>query len=240
MRTPDDITWTRTVLNDTPTWVCSDGTTLPVVSGGDGPDPDPDPDPEPTPNPAPDPDPDPDPAPTAEELAKWKALARKHEDRAKANASAAKELETLRAASMSDTEKAVAEAEQRGRQAATAEHVQQLAGARIEAALTGIVPDPAAVVEDLNLLKYVTDTGDVDGDAIETLRTKYAELAAGTNSNGNGDGPKPKPDLKQGNRGRSGGGKPQLTRADLAGMSPDAIEQARLDGRLDDILGIKT
>lgn len=29
----------------------------------------------------------------------------------------------------------------------------------------------------------------------------------------------------------------QLTRADLAGMTPDAIEKARLEGRLDRVLG---
>lgn len=37
----------------------------------------------------------------------------------------------------------------------------------------------------------------------------------------------------------SGGGKSQLTREDLAKMSPRDIEKARADGRLNDILGIK-
>lgn len=240
----DDITATRILLGGRPTWLYSDGTMLPIISGGDGSDDDTgDGDGDEGDDDTGDGDDgagdqgdggsDTDPA---AEAAKWKALARKHEDRAKANAAAAKELEKLRAATMSDTEKAVAEAEQRGRTAATAEHAQALAGARIEAALTGVVPDPGAFVEDLNLSKYVTDTGDVDTEAITALRDKYAALA-GPQENGSDKGPRA--DLKQGNRGKSGGGKPQLKRTDLEGMSPDAVEQARLDGRLNDILGIK-
>lgn len=124
------------------------------------------------------------------EVAKWKALARKHEGNAKANAEAAKELAALKAANQSDTEKAVSEAEQRGRSAATTELAQKLAAAEVRAALTGVVPDPAAIVEDLNLAKYVTDTGDVDQEAVTALRKKYESFA-----------PKPSPDLKQGKQG---------------------------------------
>lgn len=124
------------------------------------------------------------------EAAKWKALARKHESNAKANADAAKELAALKAANQTDTEKAVSEAEQRGRSAATTELAQKLAAAEVRAALTGVVPDPAAIVEDLNLAKYVTDTGDVDQEAVTALRKKYESFA-----------PKPSPDLKQGKQG---------------------------------------
>ncbi|WP_036959280.1 hypothetical protein [Promicromonospora kroppenstedtii] len=52
------------------------------------------------------------PAPTAEDLAaqleEWKGHARKHEDKAKANAKAATELAELKRSSMSDAEKAAA------------------------------------------------------------------------------------------------------------------------------------
>lgn len=129
---------------------------------------------------------------TAEQRAEyWREKAQKHEKANKAltrsDPSAAikrdllkaqKELETLRQASMTEAQRAVEEAEQRGRSAASADFGQRLAAAEVKAALTGIVPDPAAIVEDLNLAKYVTDTGDVDQEAVTALRSKYQALAA--------------------------------------------------------------
>lgn len=126
------------------------------------------------------------------EVAKWKELSRKNESRASANAEAAKELAALKAANQTDNEKAIAEAEQRGRSAATAEVAQKLAAAEVRAALTGVVPDPAAIVEDLNLAKYVTETGDVNQEAVTALRTKYASMVPVK---------PPTPDLKQGDQG---------------------------------------
>lgn len=52
----------------------------------------------------------------------------------------------------------------------------ELAAAHIEAALTGIVEDPTAIVEDLNLSRYVTEDGEIDKDAITTLKSKYTRL----------------------------------------------------------------
>ena len=111
------------------------------------------------------------------EAEKWKSLARKHEDRAKENGAAARELEKLREASLSEAEKAVAEAEKRGRTAALTEVSQRLAAAEIKAALTGIVKDPADIVGDLNLAKFVTADGDVDAKAVTALKDRYAALA---------------------------------------------------------------
>jgi ribosomal protein S18 len=129
----------------------------------------------------------------AAEAAKWKSLARKHEAQAKANADAAKRLAEIEAANQTEVEKAVKEAEQRGASAARADFGQRLAAAEIKAALTGVVPDPAAIVEDLNLAKYVTDTGDVDQEAVTALRTKYQSLAAKP----------PAPTLHQGDKGEA-------------------------------------
>ena len=123
------------------------------------------------------------------EAEKWKALARKHEDRAKENGAAARELEKLREASLSEAEKAVAEAEKRGRTAALTEVATKLAAAEVKAALAGVVTDPAAIVEDLNLAKFITADGDVDAKAVTALRDRYAALA-----------PKQVADLKQGAR----------------------------------------
>lgn len=170
------------------------------------------------------------------EAEKWKAAARKHEERAKANAKATQELEKLKAAQMSEAERAVAEAEQRGRQAAMADVAHKLAAAEIRAALTGIVPDPGQIVEDLNLAKYVTDTGDVDSDAVASLRSKFEGLAGSTKpgaaSGGRGDG---------GPRGSSTQPS-QLTQADLERMFREGryedIDKARAEGRFNQLQGI--
>lgn len=55
--------------------------------------------------------------------------------------------------------------------------VQRVAVAELKAALTGVVPDPAAVIEDLNMARFLNDEGDVNADAVSALRQKYAALA---------------------------------------------------------------
>lgn len=62
----------------------------------------------------------------------WKAEARKWEQRAKDNKAAASELEKQRRASMTEAERAVAEAETRGRLSATAELGSELARSRFD------------------------------------------------------------------------------------------------------------
>lgn len=106
----------------------------------------------------------------------WKAMARKHERDAK---KATRELEQVRKANQTDQEKAIEAAKDEGRKSALTEAGQRLAGAEIKAALSGVVPDPKAIVEDLNLAKYVNDDGEVDEDAVKALREKYAALNGG-------------------------------------------------------------
>lgn len=160
------------------------------------------------------------------EVEKWKAHAREQEKRAKANVAAVTELEKLRKSQMSEVEKAVAEAEARGRTAALAEVGTKVAHAQIVAALTGVVPDPASIIEDLNLSRYVTDTGDVDAKAIAALRDKYAQITAKAAKDS------ANPTVPTGPR----GGANQLTRDSLKNMTPDEIVTARREGRLDSIL----
>ena len=92
-----------------------------------------------------------------------------------------KQIEELRAAQMSDAEKAIeaarTEAAQEARTTLTREFGHRIAGAEIKAVLTGLVPDPEAIVEDLNLDRYVTDEGQVDTEAVARLREKYAALS---------------------------------------------------------------
>lgn len=178
------------------------------------------------------------------QLAERLKASRKWENRSKAARAAIRELEELKKSSLPPDERAVQEAEERGRTAARAENAQLLAGARIEAALTGVVDDPADIVEDLNLAKFVTDENEVDVDAIDELKKKYSARMGASNDeddDADGDKPKRKADLKQGKRGKSGAGTPeQLTRDWLAGKTPEQIEAARLAGQLNDVLGIKT
>ncbi len=161
------------------------------------------------------------------EAEKWKTHARKHEQLWKDSKPAVDELEKLKAAQMSDMEKAVQEAEARGRSDAAKTYGEKIAAAKLEAALTGVVPDPSAVVEDLNLSKYVTDTGDVNAEAVTALREKFAAIAPATQP----------PNLHQGRQGQPTPG--QLTRGDLATMTPDEITAALAAGQLDDVRGIK-
>jgi hypothetical protein len=73
---------------------------------------------------------------------------------------------------------------------------------------------------------FIDDSGEVDSNAIAAwveAHTKTPET--------------PVPDLGQGIRGKNPSGKAQLTRADLASMSSQQILEARLDGRLDALMG---
>jgi len=81
---------------------------------------------------------------------------------------AATELEKQRKASMTEAEKAVAEAEQRGRLAATTEFGQRLVRSDFVAAAARRNPefDAASVLDDLNLARFVTEDGEPDAQAI--------------------------------------------------------------------------
>jgi hypothetical protein len=107
----------------------------------------------------------------------WKAHAREWEKRAKANAKAAEELEKVRKAAMSDQEKAVAEAEAKGRTAASAEYGKELAAARFEAAAAkaGVQLGEAADLIDMG--RFVGEDGKPDAKAIEAAVKQLAKLA---------------------------------------------------------------
>lgn len=103
------------------------------------------------------------------EAEKYKALSRKNEDRAKSNAQAAKELDKVRAAAMSETEKAVAEARAAGAADAAKQAGPRLVRAEFRAAATGSVDREAldAYLEDVDLTKFLTEDGEPDIKAIE-------------------------------------------------------------------------
>jgi hypothetical protein len=118
----------------------------------------------PTPEPTTDP---------AQDTTDWKvkydealAQSRKHEDRAKANANAARELETLRQSTMSDTEKAVAQAKVEARTETLREVGTKLAAAEVRVAAAGRNVDVDALLEGLDASKFIDVNGDPDTKAI--------------------------------------------------------------------------
>lgn len=127
------------------------------------------------------------------EAEKYKALARKHEDRAKANAKAEKELEQLRQQSMSDTEKAIAVAKQEARTEALREFGAKVVDAEVRAAVAGRNVDADALLEGLDRARFLDDDGEPDRDAITAWVDRIAPQPAESF-----------PDLGQGARGGTG------------------------------------
>lgn len=141
--------------------MATDNTTTPPPATGDGQGTTTDPDPKtttttPTGTPA-TPDPDAD-------AAKWKELSRKNEaDLRKAQA----ELDQLRKANETDTEKAVREAEERGRTTALASVTTRLVSSEIRVAASPKLRDPAdaeALLGDVS--RFADKDGNVDATAI--------------------------------------------------------------------------
>jgi hypothetical protein len=157
------------------------------------------------------------------EANKWKALSRKNETELER---VRKELEQYKTASMSDAEKAIEAAKEEGRKAALSEVGTKLAEAEIRsvAANSGRkVPD--GLSEYLNLSAFVGDDGNPNSDAITAFITSLPEAQVPPRFPQNtGLGP-------QGNTST-----PQLTRADMARMTPQEIVKARQEGRFNNLL----
>ncbi|MFC9974312.1 hypothetical protein ACFVH6_25750 [Spirillospora sp. NPDC127200] len=175
--------------------------------------------------------PEPSPALTPEQLqariaelteseAKWKAMARKHEDRAKTTYT---ELEALKQSGMSEAERAIAEAEARGRQAALAEAEAEKIQLRLaaEAAKAGV---PDEVLSYMDPTKFVNANGEINREALAALakpaaprfEKSAAQLGVGPQSSSVAAG--------------------QLTQADLRRMSPAEVMKARSEGKLDALM----
>jgi hypothetical protein len=100
------------------------------------------------------------------EAEKFQALQRKWEERAKANATAAKELEQLRQASMSDQEKAVELAKAQARTEALMEVAAERVDDAVRVAAAGRNVDVDALLDGLDRKRFVTDEGKPDTEAI--------------------------------------------------------------------------
>jgi len=107
----------------------------------------------------------------------WKAEARKWEQRAKDNKTAADDLAALKASQMSDQEKAVADAEKKGRTSAAADYGLKLAGAEFRAAVAAAHIDLGEAAELIDVARFVADDGEVNVAAIKSAVTKLSKLA---------------------------------------------------------------
>lgn len=159
------------------------------------------------------------------EAEKWKALSRKHEN---ANSQAIKELESIRTSQMSDSEKAISEAEKRGREAMMKELGGQIAEAKLRAAATGKVADVDALIELVDVSKFVTAEG-VDDSAIAATIDRFSKVAPAQSA---------APKFGAVELGPQGDRPRQLGESDLARMTPEQIVEARKSGQFDEILGV--
>ncbi len=123
------------------------------------------------------------------DLEKWKSLARKHEERAKANAKAAQELAELKQSMLSETEKALEQAKSETRRQVMAEVATKLVDAKLQAELNGKVL-PAEAVLTFRKETFIGDDGEVDELAIKAWVESHATKAETVY-----------PDLAQGKRG---------------------------------------
>lgn len=110
-----------------------------------------------------------DPAAEVERLRTELQKARKWEDRAKANAGAAKELEELRKQHESEQDRAVREA----RESARSEVLAELGSARVadafRVAAAGRGLDVDEVLDGINLAKFMGEDGNPDRDAVQAF-----------------------------------------------------------------------
>lgn len=111
------------------------------------------------------------------------------------------EVENVRTASLSEAEKAVLEAEQRGRTAVLAEFGQKLARSAFvaEAARRNPGYDAQAVLDDLNLARYVGEDGEPDSKAIAQAVERLVPATTNTTPG------MPRPDPSQGPRATASG-----------------------------------
>lgn len=141
---------------------------------------------------------------TPEQIKGRLEASRKWEDRAKANAKAAKDLEEVRRQSMTEQEQAVAEAVAAARAATLAEVGAELVDAEVTAAAAkltagGRTVDADALLEGIDRARFLGEDGKPDSAAIATWLDRVAPKAAEQPKE---QQPAPAfPDLGQGNRG---------------------------------------
>lgn len=165
-----------------------------------------------------------------------RAARRNAEKTAKAHeselAKARAELDEVRSGQLSEQEKAIEVARKEAAEAAKAETTSKYQS-RLDAgdakAAANKFADPADAILYLDLESLPRDaSGDLEPKALEAALAKVLKEKPHLAKTGPGSA----------DGGARGGGAPdQLTRSDLAGMKPEEINKARLDGRLATLMG---
>ncbi|UBU12909.1 hypothetical protein [Nonomuraea gerenzanensis] len=160
------------------------------------------------------------------EVEKWRSLARKHENNWQ---KATTKLSELESANLSEAEKAVELAREDGRRQGRAEAGVSVAHAELKAyAASNGVTLPASVTDFLDATRFVADDGSADMAAIAAFIDpfKTAQPKQPTYPQNIGVGP----------QGGNQGGPAQLTREELARLTPAEINKARAEGRLNALM----
>lgn len=113
------------------------------------------------------------------EVDKWKALARKNEERAKANSSAQAELDKLREATATEQDKAIAQARKEASTEAAKAFGSRLAEAQFRVAAAGRLDGDQldGLLEVVDLGRFVDENGDPDIEAITAAVSRVAPKA---------------------------------------------------------------
>lgn len=144
-----------------------------------------------------------------QQVAYWRTQARKHEDRVKERSdyddlkAKAEELEQLRAASMTEQEKALAEAVEKARTEARAEAVRELGATTVTTLFKSALEGRGKTAEQVEVLMkhFNAESFIVDGQAdTKTILSLADSIAGPVTGGGKGSGP----DFGQGNRGQHG------------------------------------
>lgn len=132
---------------------------------------------------------------TEQQLAYWKAQARKHETVAKQRRDYDQirtELDQVKASTQTETEKAIAEAKTAARTEVLIELGSKLVDVHVAAAVTGgrLTQDQAdAFLESVDRTKFLTDDGDVDTDKLASTIGKFSPAGADPHQGNRGGSP---------------------------------------------------
>lgn len=155
-----------------------------------------------------------------DDVAKWKAIARQNEKRAKENADKAKRFDEIEEASKTEAQK------QADALAKLQAENEELRVAKLRSDVAAAKSDPSKGISIPAELLTGTTEAELEASADALLAFKGETPKAGTAD-------------AQGKRGEDIPDKTkQITREQLAGMTPDQIVKAKADGLLNDVLGI--
>ena len=113
----------------------------------------------------------------------------------KAHGATQKSLDSLTTSSQTEAERAVAKARDEGRAEALKAAGMRLAAAEFRAAAAGKIADPAALIDHLDLSKFVTEDGEPDVEAIKAVVDKLGAAASAVKPTAPviPNGPRPEP-----------------------------------------------